>query len=438
MIDSLKTLTSGLLEISKGYKGNWNESDSSSPNYIENKPFYSETTEFTIIPEGDYEIGPDADELFGPYVNITRDSVLNIIFDGETYSCKVGIESGGEFITGNLFLINEDPRCDTGEPFVLYIYPENEDYTYVFVQLGPDYEQIETHRFGLSTETETVKKIDSKYLPELNCIGTPGTGEDSEIFNNIENIASAWYSHAEGNHTTASGDWSHAEGNYTTAEGESSHAEGSFTTASGESSHAEGYSTTASEYTSHAEGTSTKASGGSSHAEGGSTKASNYYSHAEGWKTTASGERSHAEGGFTTASGKSSHAEGDNTTASGESSHAEGYGTTAYGNYSHTEGFRTKASGEYQHVQGKYNIEDTEDTYAHIIGNGTADNARSNAHTVDWDGNAWYAGDITVGTNNTKVSLDGHTHSGYEERIAALEAQVEFLTTKLQTAIFMK
>lgn len=31
--------------------------------------------------------------------------------------------------------------------------------------------------------------------------------------------------------------------------------------------------------------------------------------------------------------------------------------------------------------------------YAHIVGNGTADIARSNAHTLDWDGVPWYAGD---------------------------------------------
>lgn len=35
--------------------------------------------------------------------------------------------------------------------------------------------------------------------------------------------------------------------------------------------------------------------------------------------------------------------------------------------------------------------------YAHIIGNGTSDTKRSNAHTVDWEGNAWYAGDVYVG-----------------------------------------
>ena len=138
------------------------------------------------------------------------------------------------------------------------------------------------------------------------------------------------------------------------------------------------------------------ASGHSSHAEGVNTTASGGYSHAEGMDTTASGSQSHAEGNNTTASGDyGSHAEGVNTTASGNyGSHAEGYSTIASGPSSHAEGHHTKAIGENQHVQGKYNIEDPDSKYAHIVGNGKYDISRSNAHTLDWEGNAWYAGTV--------------------------------------------
>ena len=158
-------------------------------------------------------------------------------------------------------------------------------------------------------------------------------------------------------------------------------AEGAETMASGVLSHSEGASTTASGSASHAEGAGTTASGGMSHAEGDSSISSNY--------------ASHAEGGITTASGLYSHAEGFNTTASGDYSHTEGRFTEASGTGSHTEGDSTKASSDYQHVQGKYNIEDTENKYAHIVGNGTSDGARSNAHTLDWQGNGWYSGKLS-------------------------------------------
>ena len=104
------------------------------------------------------------------------------------------------------------------------------------------------------------------------------------------------------------------------------------------------------------------------------------------------GASSHAEGLSTTASGSYSHAEGSGTTASGSYSHAEGHMTTASGSYSHAEGFSTTASSENQHVQGKYNVEDSQGKYAHIVGNGTSASARSNAHTLDWNGVPWYQG----------------------------------------------
>lgn len=165
----------------------------------------------------------------------------------------------------------------------------------------------------------------------------------------------------------------------------------------GDYSHSEGYHCTASGYSSHAEGNFCTASYLASHAEGSNCTASGYCSHAEGSGCTASGRYSHAEGSDCTASGDYSHAEGRYCTASEYYSHAEGSGCTAFGHSSHAEGLGCVANGPQQHVQGRYNIEDKQLTlaqYAHIVGNGEDDENRSNAHTLDWDGNAWYAGTV--------------------------------------------
>ena len=193
----------------------------------------------------------------------------------------------------------------------------------------------------------------------------------------LETIASGSYSHAEGYATTALGQYSHAEGDNTQAIGEFSHAEGKNTTARGDYSHAEGRGTTAVIDGAHAEGFETIASGSYSHAEGSTTISSGSYSHAEGFATISSGNSSHAEGRSTIASGISSHAEGLRAIASGSYSHAEGIDTIASGQGSHAEGSNTIASGSFQHVQGQYNISSSAQS-AFIIGNGTADNARSN------------------------------------------------------------
>ena len=149
------------------------------------------------------------------------------------------------------------------------------------------------------------------------------------------------------------------------------------------------------------------ANGFYSHAEGSDTKASGSCSHAEGNKTTASGDYSHAEGWNTKASGQYSHAEGDSTEATGYCSHAEGSDTKASEQYSHAEGYYTLASSKYQHVQGKFNINDTTNTYAHIVGNGLDYLSRSNAHTLDWSGNAWYAGTVEGTAMIVKSSTEG-------------------------------
>lgn len=115
------------------------------------------------------------------------------------------------------------------------------------------------------------------------------------------------------------------------------------------------------------------------------------YSVAEGYNVAVSGLYSHAEGYNTKARFAYSHAEGCYTEATASSTHAEGYRTIASGEYSHASGYRTKASSKSQTVIGEYNVEDyaqihQSGKYAFIIGNGTADNARSNALAVDWNG----------------------------------------------------
>ena len=294
-------------------------------------------------------------------------------------------------------------------------------------------------------------------------------------------MATSYQSHAEGNETTASGNSSHAEGIYTTASGQASHAEGNNTIASGESSHVEGNNTIASGEGSHAEGFYSQALGDYSHAEGigqssspsqttvtvrshtipssddndesvinvlaswnflgGYFKFNNHYFHITNF-TRASDEMPYynctIKPGFTIseaqsiidntttleviyfgrnllALGECSHAEGAMSQAIGMLSHAEGQETIASGSISHTEGTGTVAEGNNQHVQGTFNIVDT--TSVHIVGNGTGANARSNAHTLDTSGNAWFAGDVYVGSTSGKNKDLGSKKLATEEYV---------------------
>ena len=139
--------------------------------------------------------------------------------------------------------------------------------------------------------------------------------------------------------------------------------------------------------------------------------------------------------------GLNSTALGGYNVAQGNYSFAEGLYTIAKGIGSHAEGNFTIASNSYQHVQGKYNIEDTENKYAHIVGNGGV-STRSNAHTLDWKGNAWYQGNVSIeGTpteNNhlvTKKYVDDITESlsNIDEYITETELEEKGYLTEIPT-----
>ena len=167
-------------------------------------------------------------------------------------------------------------------------------------------------------------------------------------------------------------------------------------------------------------------------------------SSALGAQTTASGQSSVAEGIQTIASGDGSHAEGVYNIASGAQSHSEGFNNVSSGSYSHSEGYNTIANGNAMHASGIYNTEpelysvwvpgtsykvgdtvligesgcrciiaNSDDSFdlekwellisntdtAFVIGNGTDSSNRSNALSVDWNGNEYLMGDVYVNSD---------------------------------------
>lgn len=300
-------------------------------------------------------------------------------------------------------------------------------------------------------------------IPEIIPISQGGTGNSSGYIQTgkkqnsqigsystaegYNTIVTSNYSHAEGWKCSSTGNTSHSEGSETIAEGDRSHAEGYYSHAVGEASHAEGWETEAIGEASHSEGKKAKAQGKYSHAEGsnldynGKEMGNKIYSsteipelsgnisvagslsyglmsHAEGSQTLAYGDCSHSEGRYSVAANKNSHAEGWNsrargdcshsegadTIASGAKSHAEGEFTRAEGAQSHSEGYCTVAKGDCCHAQGRYNTIDNNSKYLHIVGNGNSDSNRKNCHTIDWQGNTWYSGNLYIGGNSQEDS----------------------------------
>ena len=284
-----------------------------------------------------------------------------------------------------------------------------------------------------AAEREKWNGITNLTIPTNLLNGTPeGTLRGINTLAESDSYTMGVNAFAIGNGTKASGKNSFASGQGVEATGSYSHAEGYSTFATAAAAHAEGYDTHATARYAHAEGASTTASGNNSHAEGNSTTSSGHYSHAEGNFTTAAGAYSHAEGNYaqTTDGGTYSHVEGSYTIATKTGAHAEGNHTEANGAFSHTEGLYTKAVSMYQHVRGKYNVIDDADTYATIVGNGDADTNRKNIHTLGWNGEAWYSGDIYVGSTSGVNKDDGSKKLATEEYVNTQIDGIEIPSTE--------
>lgn len=347
-------------EIAEIPQVDWNENDATSKAYVNNRTHWVEWRNEKLVDNVSFTLtdlwgdGTPLAELSTP--ECFEDQTYFVVYDGTTYECKGVLISSGIVIGNSAVSPLGSGSYGNGEPFWIGT-GENG------IICGETMDS--THTITITTNCEIIKKIDRKFIPDVNYNLVNGSTEGSlrTLGSAVENTEYTIgnYAFAEGSSTEASGNYSHAEGGHTTASG----------------------------YLSHAEGESTYATGTSSHAEGGGTVANGNYSHAEGQNTTAKEISSHAEGYHTNANKSYSHAEGYYTNANGLSSHAEGGNTTA--------------SCKYSHVEGEYNILDTTGTattrgkYAHIVGNGTSNTKRSNAHTLDWSGNGWYQSSVCVG-----------------------------------------
>lgn len=222
------------------------------------------------------------------------------------------------------------------------------------------------------------------------------------------------------------------------------------------SQHAEGYKTVAG-LVAHAQNNEAKALGYASDAGGHKTVARGERSFARNYKTQANGNESFAAGDTTQANGQVAFAIGARTKANGATSFASGADTEANGSYSFTEGYKTIANGTQAHAsgvgtiasgnnqtaRGRYNVEDTNNVYADIIGNGNSDTNRSNAATVNWKGVAWFAKEVRVGgtgqddTASEKLVTETDLSSTLASKvnISTFNSQVNLLNASIDTKV---
>ena len=174
-----------------------------------------------------------------------------------------------------------------------------------------------------------------------------------------------------------------------------------------------------------------------SRATGDNTVAIGYNAQASGKESTAIGTSNTASGDYSVALGRSCTASNEYSFATGCWTSNNGIASTTLGNGSYisqgwgamSSGILTKAKGLGQHVFGINNIEDPatvsnysdKSTYLMIVGNGDTGGNKSNAYTLDWGGNGWFAGKLTVGAkpvNDMDVATKNYTDTAITNAIA--------------------
>ena len=452
----------------------WNENDPAKSGYIKNRPFYESSEKFigaitfTATSENTMKCVVGEEDMYTlegisslSYAGV----VLKAYVDGQTCMSSVIFNENEGFIaiSGALnstvgFYLGENFNVTINKDGLILI--PNETYVVKFYNAGGPF----------------YKTISENFLPD-----TIFSQKNAPVKFGASNSGELINSTVQGYYTKASNQYSHAEGYNTEASGYGSHAEGYYTKASNEYSHAEGYNTEASGYGSHAEGDHSKASNEYSHAEGDYTEASGYGSHAEGYNTEASGYGSHAEGDHTVANKKflsvsgsynlyddakyiqihnsdtlevmsnSTYYESDSFTfdastgiftlvepvaRKGSQLHLNKFyilrdvsGDIVYKLISIKESLNTRV---YYNITKYTSIlaSDSKGQYSTIVGNGTSDTERSNAYTLDWEGNAWFAGDVyvhsTSGTNKddgSKKLLDTSDLLAFAEEVKDVTIQ---------------
>lgn len=320
------------VDLPEQAQSDWEQNDESQADFVKNRPFYEKIDSVTLMLETQFS---NLTHLYTPDISTPSDVNGTLINDFTISSDGTMIVNTGDIVRvtfdGTIYDCVKQGRYIGNLSLTSYGGDDTGEPFLFSLGAIPSFHTKSTDCVvKIEADISQIKKIDSKFL-ELRI--APGSGENSTI----ENCTANYDFYTK---NTASGKYSHAEGASNSADGECSHAEGMQCSASGD------------------------------------------FSHAEGCGSEATGYYSHAEGGWCNATGYHSHAEGENTKAVGDDSHSEGKGTIA--------------RGKCQHVQGRYNVMDgySYGYYAHIVGNGTDDDKRSNAHTLDWDGNAWFAGRV--------------------------------------------
>ena len=150
-----------------GVQHDWNQNDSTQPDYIKNRPFYTgDPVETVLVEESTVSFADDGGLYVAQFVSTFKPTVgetYKVSWDGTVYECTC-VNFNNATIIGNLSITGEG--SDTGEPFIMDI-----SYGEGILILTAD--TSSSHTFSISVFGPEVVKIDPKYIRDMYYTGDP-------------------------------------------------------------------------------------------------------------------------------------------------------------------------------------------------------------------------------------------------------------------------
>lgn len=142
-----------------GVQPDWNQNDDTQPDYVKNRPFYTETVETVLVEESTVSFSELSGGIyqgkFSSTFSPTIGETYKVSWDGTVYEC-VCASIRGAGVIGNASIIGAG--SDSGEPFCMIVSGSGE------IIIGST-EASDSHTFSIRHAGTQVVQIDEKYLP---------------------------------------------------------------------------------------------------------------------------------------------------------------------------------------------------------------------------------------------------------------------------------
>ena len=178
LLDGIAPLIESIETGGGGVQPDWNQNDSTQPDYIKNRPFYTGNPVETVLVEESTVSFADHGGIyvaqFPSTFAATVGEAYKVYWDGTAYEC-VCVDFNNNLVIGNLSVMGAG--SDTGEPFLMAI---NNDSVSEFYTADTS----ASHTISISATVVSVVKIDEKYLPN-----TVATKSEVEVAQTTANNA---------------------------------------------------------------------------------------------------------------------------------------------------------------------------------------------------------------------------------------------------------